>query len=107
MSRGSLFQLVADGPAVSLDKSTAKTLFKHLRINCRAASVLLTKTHGPSGTLVSYDDSQNVRILGTRPFVTRAVVSLSLADDRMQSFGVSTQSINNYPQKSMMIMSKS
>jgi len=106
MSRGSLFQLVADGPAVSLDKSTAKTLFKHLRISCRAASVLLTKTHGPYGTLVSYDDSQNVRILGTRP-VTRAVVSLSLADDRMQSFGVSTQSIHNYPQKLMMIMSNS
>ncbi len=57
MSRGSLFQLVADGPAVSLDKSTAKTLLKHLTISCRAASVLLTKTHGPSGTLVSYDDS--------------------------------------------------
>jgi len=106
MSRCSLFQLVADGPAVSLDKSTAKTLFKHLTISCRAASVLLLKTHGPCGTLAAYDDFQNVRMLGTRSFMSRAFYSLSLADDRMQSSGVSIQSTNSYLQNLIITMSK-
>lgn len=36
---------------MSLNMSAAKTLFKHLKISCRAASVLLLETQGPCGTL--------------------------------------------------------
>lgn len=102
--RCSLFQQMGDSRAVSLDMSTAKTLWQHLTISCHAASVLLLRTHGLCGTLAAYDDSQNVRMLGTRSFMSRAFYSLSLADDTMQSFGVSTQSTDSYLQNMTMTM---